>query len=121
MAFFRFITEETLDHVIRAMTNWSGEFYSTLDADSEGEEGMPDEPSRCGRASVPIPGVLRPVLELSLFGFAVRALYDAGSLPLAMITPSITALHHALSYDRVTWLIRQQGPKTACLTELCLA
>ena len=118
MAFFRFITEETLDHVIRAMTNWSGEFYSTLDADSEGEEGMPDEPSRCGRASVPIPGVLRPVLELSLFGFAVRALYDAGSLPLAMIMARITIVHSALSYDPIARLIRQQGTKTTCLGRL---
>ncbi|HKP73777.1 MAG TPA: thioredoxin domain-containing protein [Pyrinomonadaceae bacterium] len=37
--FFRRIAEETLDYVVREMTDESGAFYSTQDADSEGVEG----------------------------------------------------------------------------------
>lgn len=76
-----------------------------------GTFAVPGDPSRSGEAPVPIPGVLRLVLELSLFAFAAWALYDAGSTLLAALLAGITIAHYLLSYDRVTWLIRQPGRK----------
>ena len=76
-----------------------------------GTFAVPGDPSRSGEAPVPIPGVQRLVLELSLFAFAAWALCDAGSTLLAAILAGITIVHYVLSYDRVTWLIRQPRRK----------
>jgi uncharacterized protein YyaL (SSP411 family) len=50
---FRRVVEETLDYVVREMTDPAGGFYSTQDADSEGHEG---------RFFVWTPGEIRAVL-----------------------------------------------------------
>ena len=76
-----------------------------------GTFAVPEDPSRSGKAPVPVPGILRLVLELALFGFAAWALYDAGSPVPALILFIITVIHYVLSYDRVAWLLRQPGIK----------
>ena len=72
----------------------------------------PSDPSRSGKAPVPVPGVVRLLLELAFFGLAAWALYDAGKPILALVLAGVTTAHYALSYDRVIWLIRQQAANT---------
>jgi hypothetical protein len=72
-----------------------------------GTFAVPNDPSRSGHAPIPVPGVVRLVLELVNFAYAAWALYDA-DLPLAgLILAVLVIVHYILSYDRVTWLVRQ--------------
>ena len=68
---------------------------------------VPNDPSRSGAAPVPIPGVLRLLLELAFFVSAVWTVYDLGFARLAASFAVIVAVHYLLSFDRVRWLITQ--------------
>jgi hypothetical protein len=70
---------------------------------------VPGDPTRSSRAPVPIPGVLRMVLELSASGFTLWMLYDADSLLLGLILESITVSHYALWYNLVAWPLSLVG------------
>lgn len=72
-----------------------------------GTFAVPNDPTRSGSAPVPVPGVLRLALELGFFGSAAWALYDMGFATLTAIFGMAVALHYLLSYDRLTWLVRQ--------------
>jgi hypothetical protein len=63
-----------------------------------------DRPS--GTAVVTVPGVVRLLLELAVFGCAVSALYVAGLRSWGRALGVVTLLHYVVSYDRVWWLIR---------------
>ena len=84
-----------------------------LAAAAWGTFAVPGDPSRSGKAPVPIPGILRLLLELALFGSAAWALYAVGKQALALILACITLVHYALSYDRVAWLIGQRNSGSA--------
>ena len=66
---------------------------------------VPDDPSRSGRALVPVPGVLRLILELAVFAFVAWALYDVGRPLLGLILAWVTVVHYIVSYDRIAWLV----------------
>ena len=68
---------------------------------------VPDDPSRSGKAPVPVPGIVRLALELGLFAFAVWALYDTGLTRLSIILAVVVIIHYIVSYDRIGWLIKQ--------------
>ena len=66
-----------------------------------------DDPSRSGKAPVPIPGILRLILELAFFGFAAWALADMDFVQYGWILGIIVFLHYIVSYDRIRWLLSQ--------------
>ena len=72
-----------------------------------GTFAVPDDPSRSGKAPVPVPGIVRLVLELAIFAFATWALYNAGATQLGWLLGVVTLVHYVLSYDRLWWLIRR--------------
>jgi hypothetical protein len=72
-----------------------------------GTFAVPDDPSRSGRAPIPVPGVLRLLLELANFSFGVWALYSLGHPVPGLILAVLVVVHYILSYDRITWLVHQ--------------
>jgi len=66
-----------------------------------------DDPSRSGKASVPIPGVIRLLLELTFFALAVGALFAADATTFGWLLGSAVFIHYAISYDRIRWLLGQ--------------
>ena len=66
---------------------------------------VPNDPSRSGRAPVKVPGIIRLLIELSLFGFAVWALFHLDYKTGAFIFGGVLILHYIISYDRINWLL----------------
>lgn len=72
-----------------------------------GSFAVPDDPSRSGKAPVPVPGIVRLLLELAFFGSATWSLFAMGLTTLGWIYGIAVFIHYVLSYDRVAWLVRQ--------------
>ena len=70
-----------------------------------GTFAVPDDPSRSGVAPVITPGIIRLIIELGIFAFAIWALYDLGYTRISLALGIIVVLHYALSYDRIIWLV----------------
>ncbi len=74
-----------------------------------GTFAVPHDPSRSGEAPVPVPGIIRLLLELALFGFGVWALADAGLGGWGGLFGGLTFVHYVLSFRRIKWLLNQPG------------
>jgi hypothetical protein len=72
-----------------------------------GTFNVPDDPSRSGQAPVPVPGLVRLILELAIFAAASWAIITSGRASLGFGFAAIVLVHYLLSYDRILWLIRQ--------------
>ena len=72
-----------------------------------GTFAVPDDPSRSGKSPVPVPGFLRLLLELAFFATGAWCCFAAGQSTWGWILGLSTLLHYILSYDRITWLLKQ--------------
>lgn len=68
---------------------------------------VPDDPSNNGHAPIQIPGILRLLLELSLFVLAFFALISTNHTLWAVGLISAVVIHYVISFNRIKWLIRQ--------------
>lgn len=68
---------------------------------------VPNDPSRSGAAPVPVPGALRLLLELTILFGGAYAWHLGGHALIAIVSAALIALHYALSFDRIVWLLRQ--------------
>ena len=68
---------------------------------------VPNDPSRSGKAPVPVPGIVRLILELTFFAIGTWMLYQMGYPRLSLIFGTVVVVHYLVSYDRIGWLIQQ--------------
>jgi hypothetical protein len=66
---------------------------------------VPDDPSRSGNAPVPVPGLIRLILELLFFALAAWMLFNRGASTSGALFSMIVILHYLASYDRILWLL----------------
>jgi hypothetical protein len=80
--------------------------FPVLAAAIWGVFAVPGDPSRGGRAPRPVPGVVRLTLEWALFGLAAYGLWSSDARAAAETLLTATAIHYALDWERIRWLIR---------------
>jgi hypothetical protein len=68
---------------------------------------VPGDPSRSGKAPVPVPGALRLALELAFFAAAAWALFATHARNLGLAFTLLVLLLHLVSLDRIAWLLRR--------------
>ena len=67
-----------------------------------------EDPSRSGKAPIPVSGLIRLLIELTFFALASYALFSMGVKTIAWIFTLTVNAHYILSYDRITWLLEQK-------------
>ncbi|PLX02771.1 MAG: hypothetical protein C0595_09605 [Marinilabiliales bacterium] len=66
---------------------------------------VPDDPSRSGKAPIVTPGIIRLIIELSIFAFATWAFFDIELIITGLVFGIVVLVHYLVSYDRVKWLL----------------
>jgi hypothetical protein len=71
-----------------------------------GTFNVPGDPSRSGKAPVPVPGIVRLLIELGIFGSATWALFSFNPV-YGWIFGLVVLAHYLISYDRIRWLLKR--------------
>lgn len=66
-----------------------------------------NDPSRSGRAPVPVPGAVRLVLELVILFGGAASFYLTGHTTTGIIMALLIVVSYAFSLDRLGWLLKQ--------------
>lgn len=74
-----------------------------------GTFAVPQDPSRSGRAPVPVSGPVRLALEFAVFLGGLWGLLQSGWSTAAGVYTGFLLIHYALSADRLRWLLRSDG------------
>ncbi len=69
---------------------------------------VPGDPSRSGRAPVPVSGAMRLALELLVFAGAALCLQGLDMPDRSRLFLFLVLLHYALSGGRLRWLLRRR-------------
>jgi len=64
-------------------------------------------PGDGGPPRVRVSGVVRFLIEMLFFGFATWGLFKTGATTAGWIFGGLTLFHYIISYDRVSWLLKQ--------------
>ncbi|MDX1418290.1 MAG: YrdB family protein [Candidatus Promineifilaceae bacterium] len=67
---------------------------------------VPGDKSRSGKAPVPVPGIVRLILELAFFALAAWAIFTAGLPTAGYLFAGLVVIHYLISYDRIAWLLK---------------
>ncbi len=68
---------------------------------------VPNDPSRSGKAPIPVSGIIRLLLEIGIFIVATWSLHAMEFNRLYIVYAVLIVIHYALSYDRIKWLLEQ--------------
>ncbi len=60
-----------------------------------------------GAPRVRVSGVVRFLIEIVFFGFAMWGPFEAGATTAGWVFGGLTLFHYLISYDRIAWLLKQ--------------
>ena len=66
---------------------------------------VPNDPSRSGQTVVVTSGIVRLVIELTIFVLATLAIFNSGQQKLSYTFALVVFIHYLTSYDRILWLL----------------